>query len=84
MVNLNMYFIFGIWCFNFLGYAGIWIHFMYDVCVFPLVYNSIYWELGLVMLIRQAKDVVKGIKKKIGSRNSKVQLLALTVSEGVH
>jgi hypothetical protein len=36
------------------------------------------------MLIRQAKDVVKGIKKKIGSRNSKVQLLALTVSEGVH
>ncbi|PNX78933.1 ENTH/VHS/GAT family protein [Trifolium pratense] len=32
----------------------------------------------------QAKDVVKGIKRKIGSRNSKVQLLALTVSEGVH
>ncbi|GAU21197.1 hypothetical protein TSUD_11140 [Trifolium subterraneum] len=31
----------------------------------------------------QAKDVVKGIKRKIGSRNSKVQLLALTLLETI-
>ncbi|KAE8654591.1 putative D-alanine aminotransferase [Hibiscus syriacus] len=31
----------------------------------------------------QAKDVVKGIKKKLGSRNPKVQLLALTLLETI-
>ncbi|XP_021739199.1 TOM1-like protein 9 [Chenopodium quinoa] len=31
----------------------------------------------------QAKDVVKGIKRRIGSRNSKVQLLALTLLETI-
>lgn len=32
------------------------------------------------ILNRQAKDVVRGIKKRINSRNPRVQLLALTVS----
>ncbi|KAL3354706.1 hypothetical protein AABB24_019046 [Solanum stoloniferum] len=31
----------------------------------------------------QAKDVVKGIKKRLGSRRSKVQLLALTLLEAI-
>uniref|UniRef100_A0A6N2N1D1 VHS domain-containing protein n=1 Tax=Salix viminalis TaxID=40686 RepID=A0A6N2N1D1_SALVM len=33
--------------------------------------------------LKQAKDVVKGIKRKLGSRNSKVQLLALTLLETI-
>ncbi|CAA0392768.1 unnamed protein product [Arabidopsis thaliana] len=38
----------------------------------------VYCCLGTEVL--QAKDVVKGIKKRIGIRNPKAQLLAITVS----
>lgn len=35
--------------------------------------------LSLCFFIRQAKDMVKGIKRRLGSKNPKVQLLSLTV-----
>jgi len=49
-----------------------------SVCVLtaPILCDVWNWFL----FCRQAKDVVKGIKKRIGSRNPKAQLLALTVS----
>ncbi|KAK6912720.1 GAT domain [Dillenia turbinata] len=51
------------------------------------VYMFIHLPKASVMssdlVLRQAKDVIKGIKKRIGSKNPKVQLLALTLLETV-
>lgn len=52
-----------------------------DISVFILLIGPILCDVSNRLLFcRQAKDVVKGIKKRIGSRNPKAQLLALTVS----
>ncbi|KAF5823873.1 putative VHS domain, GAT domain, GAT domain superfamily protein [Helianthus annuus] len=51
-----------------------------DICNHDPVEISCYC---CVNVIRQAKDVVKGIKKRLGSRNPKVQLLALTLLETI-
>jgi hypothetical protein len=82
MMNLNMYFIFGVSIFCVTREFEYILCMMFEFCpwfIIPYIENLVW-----LCFIRQAKDVVKGIKKKIGSRNSKVQLLALTVSEGVH
>lgn len=38
------------------------------------------WTSLMMTYIRQAKDVIRGIKKRLGSKNPRVQLLVLTVS----
>ncbi|KAK6927388.1 VHS domain, partial [Dillenia turbinata] len=54
-----------------------------DMAMTALSVANAHYGLTDLLTLLQAKDVVKGIKKRLGSKNPKIQLLVLTLLETV-